>query len=54
MSEFPILSGLDILEQVNAVWVLSGGIFLQMEIVHHTVCLKTLISAELFITANVA
>lgn len=27
--------------------------FLQMEIVHHMVCLKTLISAELFITVNV-
>ena len=39
---------------VNAVWAFGGGFLLQMEIVRHTVCLKTLISAELFIRANVA
>lgn len=36
-----------------AVWAFGGGFLLQMEIVQHTVCLKTLISAELFIRANV-
>lgn len=47
-----ILSGPYFLEQVNAVWVFGVDLFLQMEIIHHMVCLKTLISAELFITAN--
>lgn len=57
MCESPTIPGLGSLEQINAVrvfWEDFFFFFLQMEIVHHMVFLKTLISAELFITMNVA